>query len=94
MENPYSKSVEIVAKELETDLKIGLSTHEAEKRLKQYGPNILKEEPPKSAFLIFASQFKSILITILIIASLLSFLLGDAVDGIMILTIVFLNALV
>jgi Ca2+-transporting ATPase len=72
----------------------GLSTATASQSLATYGPNILKETKPISPWAIFFAQFKSILIWILIGASLVSGILGDAIDSIIILAIVFLNALV
>jgi len=81
------------AEKLSTNIELGLSEEEAKKRLKQYGPNKISEEKGKSPFSIFISQFQSILIIILIVASIVSFFLGDTVESIAILFVVVLNAI-
>lgn len=68
----------------------GLSSEEAEKRLKEYGENELQEKEKVSVLQLFISQFKSILILILITASIVSALLGELVDAIVIIFTVFL----
>lgn len=72
----------------------GLTTNQVEGWRAVSGPNIIAESKPISPWDIFFSQFKSILIWILIVASVVSGVLGDATDSIVILAIVFLNALV
>jgi len=71
----------------------GLTTKEAEERLKTYGKNLLPEKKRKTALVIFLSQFKSILIFLLIIAAAISFLVGAALDGYAIAAILLMNAL-
>jgi P-type Ca2+ transporter type 2C len=88
----YQKTPLAISQELRTNLKDGLASEEAKNRLAKYGSNTLKETIHKSALAIFVSQFKSILILILVAASILSFVLGDQIDGTMILIIVFINA--
>lgn len=70
----------------------GLTQEHAEKLLLQYGKNELKDNSGPTPLIIFFSQFKSILILLLIIASVASLTLNDVVDGLLILGIVFLNA--
>ena len=72
----------------------GLSAVEATRRLAQQGPNVLKEGKPISPWSIFLSQFKSLIIWILIVAGVISAALGEAVDAIAILAIVVLNAII
>ena len=85
----YDQEISSVFEELRTSEE-GLSSGEAEKRLEEYGKNELKEKEKISVFRLFLSQFKSILIVILIIASIVSALLGEAIDAIVILFTVFL----
>ena len=94
MEKAFQKSAEDLSKELNTDLKKGLSGQEASIRLTKYGPNILKEEGGKNIFVILLSQFKSFLIIILFAASAISFLLGHTLDAILIMAIVAINGIV
>ena len=72
----------------------GLSAQEAALRLAANGPNELKEGKRISPLQIFLSQFKSLIIWILIAAGVISGLLGERVDAIAILTIVVLNAVI
>lgn len=70
-----------------------LSSNEAAKRLAKFGPNALSEASAHSPLTIFIAQFKNILVLMLMAAAGLSFILGDALDGSLILTILVLNAL-
>lgn len=70
----------------------GLSASEAATRLREVGLNRLREEAQSSALAIFADQFKSVIIWILIAAGVISGLLGEAIDAAAILLIVILNA--
>lgn len=72
----------------------GLSQKERSRRLEQYGPNEIKEEEKTSPIIVFLEQFKSILIGILIVAALISALLGEFIDTLAIMLIVFLNAVI
>ncbi|MDH5375300.1 MAG: calcium-translocating P-type ATPase, PMCA-type [Candidatus Bathyarchaeota archaeon] len=66
----------------------GLSSEEVQKRLQEFGPNELKKEKRKSPFKLFLEQFTDILIIILLIATGLSFAVGEAYDAIVIIAIV------
>lgn len=70
----------------------GLAAQEAASRLVKFGPNELKEGKPISPLAIFLGQFKSLIVWILIVAGVVSGLLGEVVDCIAILAIVVLNA--
>ena len=72
----------------------GLSLKEAFQRLRLFGPNRLKKAYKPPEILTFLSQFRSPLIYILLVASLLSFIGRHIVDGTVILAIVMLNALI
>ena len=72
----------------------GLSAQEAAQRLAANGPNELKEGKRISAIQIFLGQFKSLIIWILIVAGVVSGVLGEVVDAIAILAIVVLNAVI
>jgi len=77
-----------VLKELESDPKKGLNHGEAKKRLEEYGRNELIHEEKVSPFTIFINQFKNVLIIILVLAVILSALVGEIVDAAIILVIV------
>ncbi len=72
----------------------GLSAIESEKRLAQYGLNELVEKKRKPVWLLFLSQFKDLMILILLAAALVSGLVGEIQDAVVILIIVILNAVV
>ena len=52
---------EEAARELGTSLETGLSDQEASSRLRQYGPNKMREEKRISPFMLFINQFRKIL---------------------------------
>ncbi|MFI5136456.1 MAG: magnesium-translocating P-type ATPase [Sphingobacteriales bacterium] len=72
--------------------KDGLNDTEAGKRLSLYGPNTIKSNSNRSAFLLFLSQFKSPVTILLIIAALLSAGLKDVPDTVIILSIVLISS--
>ncbi len=72
---------------------IGLTQIEAAARLQRDGANQLHEKPPKSAWWFFFAQFQSVLILVLIAAAFLATFIGDKIDGVVIMTVVFINAL-
>ncbi len=69
----------------------GLSEKEAAHRLQVYGKNELKEIRRKNLLKIFLSQFNSLLIYILIVAGIISGVIGHFVDAVVIGLIVLLN---
>jgi P-type Mg2+ transporter len=74
-------------------VKEGLTGSEAKKRLDLYGANLLKPPKRTDVLTLLISQFKSPIILILFVATGLSFFLHDAVDAIIILSIVFISGL-
>jgi Ca2+-transporting ATPase len=72
----------------------GLSSQEAAQRLAANGPNQLKESKPINPWRLLLSQFKSLIIWILIGAGVVSGLLGEYIDAVAILSIVVLNGLI
>lgn len=71
----------------------GLDDAEVARRLKQYGPNTLKNNANTSMFILFISQFKSPITILLIVAAILSAGLGDISDTVIILCIIILSSL-
>lgn len=84
----HALSRDAVLKELGTDPQDGLTTDQATRRRERVGPNELKHETAVSPAEIFFHQFKNILIVILIVAVVLSALVGELVDAAVILIIV------
>jgi Ca2+-transporting ATPase len=90
----YAIETNELCRDLGTSAGSGLETTEAASRLSKYGPNALQEKPPRGILSIFFSQLKEILVLILIVASVISALLGEWEDAIVILIIVILNAVI
>ncbi|MHA2339725.1 MAG: cation-translocating P-type ATPase [Candidatus Hodarchaeales archaeon] len=78
MENIQSHAIEFgeVVEKMETSIENGLTEHEAQKRLEQYGRNELIKEKGKTAWQIFVGQFKDFLIYLLIFAIIISIVIG------------------
>lgn len=82
---------EEVLKRLETREE-GLTSEQAAQLLERYGKNMLQEAKPKSLLAKFIEQFKNVMIFILLAAAVLSGILGEWTDTIIILLVVILNA--
>lgn len=87
----HKKTTEETMKELKSGIS-GLSADEAAARLEKYGPNALKEKPKRGALAMFFDQFKDFMILVLIAAAVVSGAIGELLDTVIILAIVFLNA--
>jgi Ca2+-transporting ATPase len=87
----HSKTAEQALSELNVTIK-GLTSQQAQERLTQYGPNELKKEKGKSPLKLLLHQFTDILMIILLIATGLSIVVGEATDAIIILAIVIASA--
>ena len=72
----------------------GLNTAEAEKRVKIAGPNILYRQTRESAFKILLRQFLNPLIYVLLAATILAIAMGKITDGIVVFSVVIINAII
>jgi len=90
----HNQSITEAASLLAADVEQGLSGNEAKKRFVRYGQNKLRKGKRFSALVIFVSQFKSLVIWVLMGAAAVSAALGETVDGIAIIAIVILNAVI
>jgi Ca2+-transporting ATPase len=79
---------------LDSDLRSGLLGAEASARLESFGANEIRRAARPSPWQLFARQFASVVIWILIAAAVVSAILGERLDAAAILTIVVLNAVV
>ena len=70
----------------------GLNIDEVPELQKKYGKNHLKEAEQKSRLALFLAQFKDVMIVILMIAAIISFLVGEHTDAFVILAIIIGNA--
>lgn len=88
----YRMSVGETVEQLGSSAAQGLSAAEVADRLSKYGPNELVERGMRKPWEILWEQLTGILTLILIAAAVISIFLGDAVDAVVILAIVVLNA--
>ncbi len=97
--NWFNKEVLEVEEILKTNKENGLSKEEVEKRKKEYGLNELEQKKKKTLIQKFLEQFKDFMIIVLIIAAIVSGVVGVAegegiTDTIIILIVVVLNAII
>lgn len=92
MEKFWSYDVDEVLKTIETS-KNGLSTEQANERIEKLGQNLFEEKKSSSKLMVFINQFKNPITMILIFAAILSIFLKDYSDGIIILIIIMISAL-
>jgi len=83
--------VAAAARLLGADPSTGLSEREAGRRLAAHGPNRLREARPVPWWRVLAAQFESIVVLLLLAAALISFGLGECLEGASIVVVIFLN---
>jgi len=86
-------SIEETFKNLDSNIN-GLTSKQAQENLAKYGRNELVEGKKAGPVRLFLGQFMDILILILIIAAVAAYYVGDALDAIVILIVVLINAIV
>lgn len=89
----YNKKPAEIEKELSTHVENGLSSQEANNKLSEYGKNALEEEKGRSYFVKLMDQFKDPMIIILLAASIVSAIVGQIEDSIIIVAIIVIMAL-
>ena len=90
--DPYQMKKEDVLKMLGTD-ENGLTQNQAKENQKKYGKNELAEGKKKNPFILFLEQYKDFLVIILIIAAIISGVLGDIESAIVIFVVITINAI-
>lgn len=90
----FTLKSEQILKELQVNPLHGLSSEEAAKRLVKYGENKLAAKKGKTLIQLFLSQLNDVMIYILLVASVISLLLGEASDAIIIAVVILINAVV
>ncbi|POM72474.1 Calcium-transporting ATPase sarcoplasmic/endoplasmic reticulum type [Phytophthora palmivora] len=90
----HEKPVTTILKDLNVDAKLGLDAEAARKRLIENGPNSLKAEKKAPVYIIFLLQFTNVIIGLLMAAALASIALQEFVEGLAIIAIVTLNAVI
>ena len=90
----HSKRVHDIATALATRLEQGLTPEEVAARLDKYGHNELTEAPRPGLLRLVLAQLTNFVVLILIVASVISLLLGEEVEAVAIMAIVVLNAFI
>lgn len=95
----FNLTTEETAKQLSTDIQKGLSSDEVVKRRQQYGSNELQAKKKKSLIVKFLEQFKDFMIIVLIIAAIVSGIVGvkegeGFTDSIIIMIVIIVNAII
>lgn len=95
----FNKTVQEVKDDLQTDLENGLTAQEVQAKREKYGYNELKAKKKKTLFQKFIEQFKDFTILVLIVAAIVSGIVGISegegiTDTIIILIVVILNAVI
>ncbi|KAK1942216.1 Calcium-transporting ATPase 1 [Phytophthora citrophthora] len=90
----HEKSVPTILENLAVDPKLGLDTENAHQRLVENGPNSLEAEKKAPVYIIFLLQFTNVIIGLLMAAALASIALQEYVEGLAIIAIVTLNAVI
>lgn len=95
----FNKEIKEITKELNTNIKTGLTNNSIKENLEKYGYNQLKEAKKIPLFIKFLEQFKDFMIIVLIIAAIIAGIVGTIegegiTDTIIILIVVVLNAII
>ena len=88
----YAESPEFAFKQVKSSVK-GLSSEEASKRLEENGKNVLPQKKPTSIFVMLFHELINPIVLILLVAMTFSFIVGELLDGFVILGIVMIDAI-
>jgi len=99
MENWYNQEIKSTTEKLNTNLEKGLTEEQVKKAREKYGFNELEAKKKKTLLVKFLEQFKDFMIIVLIIAAIVSGIVGVAegegiTDTIIILVVVIVNAVI
>lgn len=91
---PHHLTAEQITSSLKTSVQYGLSREEAAGRLAVFGYNRISSKKEKTIVQVLSQQFTSIAVYLLTAAAIISFALNDIAEGIAILIVIVLNALI
>ena len=90
----HSKTKEQVIDELQVAPSVGLSEQQVAARLEKYGKNKITGSKKKSLVAMFFAQMQDALIYVLLAATVITFIIGEYTDSIIIIVVVLINALI
>jgi Ca2+-transporting ATPase len=91
---PWTVESETVLQSIGTNPSTGISSTDAADRLTRYGPNELLERGLKPAWQLLLEQFTNTMIVVLTIAAVVTAIIGDLKDTLVIMAIVLLNGII
>jgi Ca2+-transporting ATPase len=94
IDSPHGRSFDDVLAALEVSVIVGLSEHEADRRLKHYGPNTIGRRQRVGVLAILVHQFQSLVVALLAVAAGLAFYFGEWEEGGAIVGVLMINALI
>ncbi len=77
---------------LQVDATHGLTQAEADARVARYGPNKLAQSQQRSTLDIFLAQFRSLIVALLVAATVIAFAMGENLEAVAILVVIVINA--
>ena len=89
---PWSRPPADVAEQLQSNEQYGLDTAEAAARLEREGLNQLRESVQRNRWQLFLAQFLDVMVGLLLVAAVISVVIGDWIDALLIAVIVVVNA--
>lgn len=93
-QEPWAQAAQDVVAALDVDAESGLEPSAVEQRRQEFGQNRLREAEKRSAWQILVEQFKSLIVLLLAAAAALAFAFGEVIDGVAIMAVVVINALI
>ncbi len=90
----HSREIDDVARELGASTTGGLTGAAAAARLTEHGENVLPNAPKRSTLAIVVHQFRSLIVLLLVVASVIAFVAGETTEAVAILVVIVLNALI
>ena len=94
LQPPFARAVEDVVRGVDGDADNGLTAEQVRSRLESHGRNKLRRNRRKSLLAILGNQFQSAIVWLLAFAAGLSFAFGEYAEGIAIIVLLFLNAII
>ncbi len=91
LSHPWARHRQDVLECLHVVPEQGLSSHEAQQRLAQYGPNLLTTVIHHSVLGLLLYQFRSLVVLLLLAATVFSFFIGNLTEAIAILVVIVIN---
>ena len=94
VDTPYLLTPSEIVQRFQVDSRLGLTEAEVLRRRSMFGSNVIFEEPEPPLWHLLLAQFKDVMIIVLLVAAVISGLIGEWLDTLVILFIVLLNGII